>query len=421
MMHHAVVDLGYGDGGKGILTARLAARYEPAWVIRYNGGCQAAHNVVTDDGRHHTFAQFGAGTFSGVKTFLSKYMLVEPFSLINEAEALSALGIKRPLSMVTIDPQALMTTPYHWELNQWEEDQRIGANARHGSTGRGIGMTTLFSIEDPDNAPRVGDIFSSTYTLRNKLWKLRKWCIERGCPEDRLPGSLDLTQRYQKIEPLLTIMPISWGRVLKQDNVIFEGAQGVLLDQDYGFHPYTTWSRTTDANIYAMLRDATALELADQIKTIGVTRAYMTRHGAGPFVTEQPDWMTLEAHNKTEHYQGGWRQGYVDYVALQYALDVCVNIDSLYVTHTDAQDRFLEQAATGYEHYVTGEPFKLDPHLCGREARPERQRQTEALLQCEPVLTSVEPSKAAESLSEALNLTLFGKGYGPKIGDGEFL
>src|SRR5688572_14704788 len=80
-----VVDLGYGDAGKGTIVDYLTRERGAHTVVRFNGGPQAGHNVVTPDGRHHTFAQFGSGTFvDGVKTLLSRFVLVEPYAMINE-------------------------------------------------------------------------------------------------------------------------------------------------------------------------------------------------------------------------------------------------------------------------------------------------------------------------------------------------
>ena len=74
--------------------------------------------MITPDGRHHTFAQFGSGTLHGTPTYLSRFMMVEPLALIAEAEHLAALGVARPLSLLAVDREALLTTPYHRALNR---------------------------------------------------------------------------------------------------------------------------------------------------------------------------------------------------------------------------------------------------------------------------------------------------------------
>ena len=79
MVGYLITDLGFGDSGKGTLTDTLVERLGAGWVVRFNGGAQAGHNVVLADGRHHTFSQFGAATFQpGVRTFLSRYMVILP-------------------------------------------------------------------------------------------------------------------------------------------------------------------------------------------------------------------------------------------------------------------------------------------------------------------------------------------------------
>jgi adenylosuccinate synthase len=95
--HVIVVDLGYGDAGKGTVVDWLCSSHGGGpvhTVVRFNGGAQAGHNVVTTDGRQHTFAQFGSGTFSPrVRTHLSRFMLVDPLALAAEAGHLAALGV----------------------------------------------------------------------------------------------------------------------------------------------------------------------------------------------------------------------------------------------------------------------------------------------------------------------------------------
>jgi adenylosuccinate synthase len=165
--HVIVVDLGYGDAGKGTIVDWLCARPEqgsgvlagarpPRTVVRFNGGAQAAHNVVTRDGRQHTFAQFGSGTFApGVRTHLSRFMLVDPLALAAEAAHLAAAGVADALDRLTVDRDALLTTPYHRAANRARELAR--GTDRHGSCGIGIGETARYSLDYPADAPRAGD------------------------------------------------------------------------------------------------------------------------------------------------------------------------------------------------------------------------------------------------------------------------
>src|SRR5262249_276861 len=114
-----VAGLGFGDEGKGSIVDFLVRKTGARMVVRYNGGAQAAHNVIANDGgreRHHTFAQFGSGTLAGADTLLSRFVHVNPLSLFSEARHLSTLGIHDPLSRVHIERGAHVTTPFHVAL-----------------------------------------------------------------------------------------------------------------------------------------------------------------------------------------------------------------------------------------------------------------------------------------------------------------
>ena len=114
-MHSTVVDLGYGDAGKGAVVDRLCRDGGVHTVVRFNGGAQAGHNVVTPDGRRHTFAQFGSGTFvPGVRTHLSRFMLVDPLALATEAARLRTLGVRDAFARLTVDRRAPLTTSLQW-------------------------------------------------------------------------------------------------------------------------------------------------------------------------------------------------------------------------------------------------------------------------------------------------------------------
>jgi hypothetical protein len=106
---------------------------------------------------------------------------------------------------------------------------------------------------------------------------------------------------------------------------VFEGAQGVLLDEWRGFHPYTTWSTTTFDNVAASARRLPAR----------VLRCFTTRHGAGPMVTEDARFALVDPHNPTGPWQGAFRVGHFDAVAHRYALEVAGGVDGLALTHLD--------------------------------------------------------------------------------------
>ncbi|MEV6066413.1 adenylosuccinate synthetase [Nocardia sp. NPDC052001] len=345
--HLIVVDLGFGDAGKGATVDWLCAPstgLDVAAVVRFNGGAQAAHNVIAG-GRHHTFRQFGSGTLSRVPTLLSRHMLVEPIALAAEARALELLGIADPLSLLSVDERALLTTPIHGAANRRREDTR-GA-ARHGSCGIGIGETASYALEH--DAPRVADCLRPD-VLRRKLIALEQHYAPLLANSVHGYDSIDdLVDVYTEFARAVAILPgDQLAAIAAQGRLVFEGAQGALLDEWRGLHPYTTWSTVEPRNARAMLArfDAPGYVL-------GVTRSYFTRHGAGPFPTEDAELSIAERHNGTGAYQGEFRRGHLDPILLRYAVEACGGVDGLVVNHLDAIGDI--RTATGYltpESYV---------------------------------------------------------------------
>ncbi|MFI0349902.1 adenylosuccinate synthetase [Actinomadura sp. 9N407] len=380
--HVIVVDLGYGDAGKGTTVDWLCSRgleplhahpgrgpvqaeplqgepvqaepvqAEPVQaVVRFNGGAQAAHNVVAPDGRHHTFAQFGSGTFTpGVRTHLSRFMLVDPLALAGEAAHLRALGVDDAFERLTVDREALLTTPYHQAANRARESAR-GA-ARHGSCGMGIGETVAYALAHEDTAPRAGDCLSRA-RLRQRLTALHDWYRDEFPSGGPVPAVEDCLDAFTAFAERVRIVGEEYLHgLLRTGRVVFEGAQGVLLDEWHGFHPYTTWSTTTFANAETLLAEAGC----EPAFRLGVLRAYATRHGPGPFVTEDPALTAdlPDPHNGTGPWQGAFRVGHLDAVALRYALTVTGGVDALAVTHLDvAQARADLRLCVAYEGMET--------------------------------------------------------------------
>src|SRR3954462_6632482 len=158
-MPHAilVIDLAFGDCGKGTVVDFLTRHHAAHTVVRFNGGPQAGHNVVTPDGRHHTFSQFGSATFlPGVRTVLSHFMLIEPYALLNEAAHLRSLGVSDALDRLMIHERCPVITPAHQAANRLRELAR-GQDA-HGTCGLGIGQTMQDLLARPESLIYAADL-----------------------------------------------------------------------------------------------------------------------------------------------------------------------------------------------------------------------------------------------------------------------
>jgi adenylosuccinate synthase len=402
--HVVVVGLGFGDEGKGAVVDALCADGSVSSVVRFNGGAQAAHNVVVG-GSHHTFSQFGSGTLSGTPTLLSRYVLVEPIALAAEARALAALGVADPLSLLSVDQDALLTTPIHVAANRAREDAR-GVD-RHGSCGKGIGETVWYSLVAA-NGPAVGSVFEGQRVpgragspptvgdcgdpalLRRKLDALARYYS----PLDGFPSVGSMVALYREFAAAVRIVSgDEVGRRASEGRLVFEGAQGVLLDQWRGFHPHTTWSTVTPDNARALLA-----AVGQRASVLGVTRTYQTRHGAGPLPTEDVSVRYPELHNGTGHYQGAWRTGHLDAVLLRYAVAACGGIDGLAVTHLD---RCADRAAVAYR----------TPSGALVTDLPSGDGLTSLVSRCTPVLTAL-PSDVVDWLSQLLDVPVRVTGAG---------
>jgi adenylosuccinate synthase len=341
-----VAGLGFGDEGKGSITDFIVRQTGSKLVCRYNGGAQASHAVVTNDGKDHRFSQFGSGTFAGARTFLSRFMLFNPVTLIPEARHLIEIGVSDPYKLLFIDGDARLTTPFHVAANRIREMARD--KSHHGSCGMGIGETVAYALAHAD-APVVVDL-KDPARLRDKLallaQRLRgdlKPFYDPSRPEmnaewdvlEDFDGTMAVFQPYaDRVAKYVTIVPSAWldAELAKDQTIVFEGAQGVLLDENHGFHPHTTWSTTTFEWAERLVRQVKGVET----KRVGVLRPYMTRHGAGPFVTEDPSIPVPEGeHNTAGRWQASFRMGHFDAVMARYALDVCGGVDELALTCLD--------------------------------------------------------------------------------------
>jgi adenylosuccinate synthase len=323
MQAHAVIGAGFGDEGKGLITDYLVHQGRPdlTMVVRFNGGAQAGHTVVTPQGKRHVFSHFGSGTLAGASTFLSEHFIVNPHLFCKEVGELVSVGCEEVT--VIVDPRAIVTTPYDMFINRAVERQRAGS--RHGSVGVGINETVERSGHTGFKLT-VGDLWDEKRTL-SMLRAIREHWVPQRLKALGICGLDPETEASFASRHVIPVFMDSVSamraRVHQADaamasrtakRVIFEGAQGLLLDQNrLAFMPYLTRSNTGLQNVLPLCAEMGV----DQLETVYVTRPYLTRHGAGPLPTEgvgcQMIIKTGDAEtNKSHEFQGDFRTGMLD-------------------------------------------------------------------------------------------------------------
>lgn len=334
-MKIAVIDLGYGDSGKGTVVAYLCHHYKDSIVVRYSGGHQAGHTVV-HEGIKHIFSSFGSGTLQEIPTYWSKNCTFYPNAFLGELEVLKKkakilIGIK---TKIYVDSKCPVTTFADVKYNKMRNDID-----QHGSCGVGFGAT--LEREENHHSITVGDLqFPSV--LEEKLWLLLRNYYS------------DIEYKAKEVKDFLLDCNdvLKYINIVKNDdivkhynNIIYEGSQGLLLDKNIGFFPHVT-----RANVGSKA-------IGDDLDIVYyVTRAYQTRHGNGPMTNENIPHNILEDEEETniENYQGKFRKSLLDLDLLKY---------SLYKDNTTAEMRRL--VITCMDHVVNdlrftykGEVFK---------------------------------------------------------------
>lgn len=397
MTHVIVAGMGYGDEGKGSIVEYLCSRGSVSTVVKFNGGPQAGHRAVMMDGREHTFSQWGAGTFRGVPTFHSRYVALDPMAMEPEADHLIKEGVPNPYRLITVDPNCLIVTPFHKGVNRYLERER--EDKRHGSCGMGHGVAVGHSLQYPTEALRVADIIDGTMEKKLKLQQKRfVWYLEEYTSLAKIRDYY-----YMWLGEIKVSDPNYLKNQAEVGNIVFEGAQGVLLDEWYGFHPYTTWSTTTFQNAIILLAEnkLTATKL-------GVLRAYATRHGVGPFITEDRLSYPTYEHNEYNEWQGPFRLGHFDAVASKYSCGIA-KPDVLALTHLDN--------ATELAHYcIAYEPMESVIPAIKPENLAARAKLTKRVFKCHPVYAQRSRGWTS-TIEELLKVPVTLESWGPMAED----
>jgi len=315
----AVVGLGYGDEGKGLLVDYLANKYknENPVVFRYSGGHQVGHTVVIDN-KKHVFSNFGSGTLRGVPTFWSKNCTIEPVGLIKEDRKIVEDFNLSP--NIIFSSECPITTPLDIEFNKMRNELY-----HHGSVGVGFGAT--LKREEAHYSLKLLDIMYPE-VLKIKLDMIYKWYRSKVidlfgyCADEQLkrldsvypyPGS-DFIDSCETLEEYISHDNVDFyineeEAILNgNDIIIYEGSQGLMLDPKIGFFPHATPSNLIPPEVDEMYF---------------VTRAYVTKHGEGPFPHDGvPHNIAInpDETNTNDGMQGIFRRGLLDIDVLNYAM-----------------------------------------------------------------------------------------------------
>lgn len=414
-----IVGLGFGDEGKGSVCDFYTREHSAHTVVRFSGGANAGHRVVTPAGRHHIFAQFGSGTFAGARTYISKHALFDPAALMQEMLHLKKMGVEDPLGMISIDENAVVVTQYHKAANRLREMSR-GEN-RHGTTGMGIGETAA----DAMAGVRIyAKDLLDPIVLEEKLIEIQSrkfreayegaW-TSPGMDEHLLDMFSEPPAKYAKklcrAAILMKIVPATYlveDVLSKHGTVIFEGSQGILLDQKFGFFPWVTRSNLLPDPVFDLMGD----QYNGEIHTVGVTRAYATRHGPGPMPTysQSMSEQMLDSHNVMSPYQREFRVGWLDLNLLEYSINACMGICQLDMTCLDRLNHLdVIKVCTGYKNMNLATPDK--PTQEGQIALAKR------LLTAQPEYQEVSPSELPQMVADWMKTPLGTCSYGVSADD----
>ncbi|QDO94494.1 adenylosuccinate synthetase [Formosa sediminum] len=312
-----VIDLGFGDAGKGLTTDFLASQHpKHSLVVRCSGGHQIGHTVTTEV-LTHTFSNFGSGSLLGVPTYYSEHTTLFPPAIVDEGNFLKPYQPK-----LYVHPLAMITTFYDIAYNRAIEKQQ-----QHGSCGLGFGTTIA---RNKDEVYLYANDLQFQWVLQQRLQSIKTYYKTKlehqpKAVQDYYKNELkDYNEAYflescKSLQPFYNVAALS-ELASKFEHFIFEGSQGILLDTQHGFHPHTTWSYTTSKN--AVQQITSHLKTISEIDIYYVTRCYQTRHGNGPMAETEPVNLQNNENeaNVTNEFQGVFRTQALATELLNYAL-----------------------------------------------------------------------------------------------------
>ena len=348
MANVVVVGSQWGDEGKGKIVDWLSERADV--VVRFQGGHNAGHTLVID-GTTYKLSLLPSGIVRGGKTsIIGNGVVVDPWALIKEIATLRGQGVTVTPDTLQVAANATLILPYHRELDALRED--AGKGVKIGTTRRGIGPA--YEDKVGRRALRLCDLTSRDLVeARLDVALTHHNALRRGLGHGEIDGKRiadDLMAVADEILPFVTNVWHSLDAAARTGSrILFEGAQGILLDVDHGTYPFVTSSNTIAGQ--AAGGAGTGPRALDYV--LGITKAYTTRVGAGPFPSEQDN--DIGRHLGERGHEFGTvtgrsrRCGWFDAVLVRQSLTVA-GVDGIALTKLDVLDGLEEiQVCVGYE------------------------------------------------------------------------
>lgn len=365
MTNIVIIGAQWGDEGKGKIVDWMSEKADV--VVRFQGGHNAGHTLVVD-GVTYKLSLLPSGIVRGKLSVIGNGVVVDPWAFRDEMKRISDLGVKITPEVLRIAENATLILPLHKELDQMRE--AAAGKGKIGTTGRGIGPA--YEDKVARRAVRVGDL-AEKESLPGKIERLLAHhnALRKGMGEPEIDGAKLLEQLNEIAEVVLPFAEPVWKTLDEQYTagkaILFEGAQGSMLDNDYGTYPFVTSSNTIAGQ--AAVGSGMGMKVVDHV--IGVVKAYTTRVGSGPFPTElfdeTGDLIRSEGHEFGTVTGRPRRTGWFDAVLVRQAIKVN-GVQGLAVMKLDVLDKLDElKVCVGYEH----KGKKLDTYPMALNAQAE--------------------------------------------------
>ncbi len=393
-MVDVILGLQWGDEGKGKIVDFLAPNYDI--VARFQGGPNAGHTLKFD-GKKFVLHTIPSGIFRPEQTnLIGNGVVVDPITLSREIQTIEAANYDFH-SRLLIAKKAHLILPTHRYLDAASENAK--GKAKIGSTLKGIGPT--YMDKTGRNGLRVGDLDRADFYQKYLALKKKHLNLLSIYPDLDFDLAEEEAKWFDSIELIKTLQRVDCEyyvneAIAKGKKLLAEGAQGAMLDIDYGTYPFVTSSNTITAGV------CIGLGIAPQAigEVIGITKAYCTRVGSGPFPTELTDSVGERLQREGGEFGATTgrprRCGWIDIPQLRYTIAVC-GVTQLVVTKIDILNEFeLLKIAVSYT--VDGNLTQQLPYdLCDAQLEPNYQQVTGWLKSLEAISSYEDLPIAAKS------------------------